>query len=245
MRPPCGGSCSALTHGAVFLCLWEPERFVREGRWWVAVGKPGRPGLDEAIKTKALTIAEAATIREASEQTGVPQGTIRRWRFESGIKRANKSNRASRVPKNLKPLAREAVEQAVAEAGDYITARLKGLADNLYGLAEKAATKIDVAIADPNELPIDKVGEPHDRDGAAWVRALVGVLAQAIDKAQLISGKPTARPELMKRYEFDITQRIIADPEAVQLANTVLRRAAGRNPGTLCLDRERGAVDSV
>ena len=44
-----------------------------------------------------------------------------------------------------------------------------------------AVGKVDVAISD------GKRGATHDRDGAAWVRALVGVMAQAIDKAQLLN----------------------------------------------------------
>lgn len=37
---------------------------------------------DQEKKIAALAIAEAATIREASEQTGIPEGTIKRWRSE-------------------------------------------------------------------------------------------------------------------------------------------------------------------
>jgi transposase len=36
-----------------------------------------------AQKAEALAIAEASSIREAAEQTGVPEGTIKRWRSEA------------------------------------------------------------------------------------------------------------------------------------------------------------------
>lgn len=34
------------------------------------------------LKAKALALAEAKSIREASEKTGIPEGTIKRWRSE-------------------------------------------------------------------------------------------------------------------------------------------------------------------
>jgi len=165
---------------------------------------------DETVKQKALAIAEVTTIREASEETGVPEGTIKRWRHEA---RANEPNRTNRTPKKLEQLQTRAVERAVNEASDYILDRLKGLADDLYALAEKAVGNLDTAIA-----PRDEGGETHDRDGAAWVRALVGVMAQSVDKAQLLSGKPTIRPEVTERHVYDITERIVVEhPELVDV----------------------------
>ena len=165
----------------------------------------------EEQKIKALTIAEAVSITEAARQTGIPQGTIKRWRSEANRTERTEPSEPNRIPKKLEVLQQEAIERAVEKAGEYIAERLKGLADQLYNLAEKAARKVDVAISDPEELPKGKRGEPHDRDGAAWVRALVGVMAQSIDKAQLLSGKPTARPEVVERREYEITQRIITE----------------------------------
>lgn len=49
---------------------------------------------DEEKKMMALAIAEMSTIREASEQTGVPVGTIKRWRSE--LKAAGKQVRIVR-----------------------------------------------------------------------------------------------------------------------------------------------------
>lgn len=103
--------------------------------------------------------------------------------------------------------------------------RLASMATRLYQLADKAIGKVDAAVNDRQQG-----GEPHDRDGAAWLRSLVGVMAQSIDKAQLLSGKPTARPEVTERYEIDITQRIISErPELIEQI----------------FDRKDGAVDGV
>lgn len=173
-------------------------------------------GHDEATKAKALTISLAAGISEASRQTGVPTGTIKRWRAEANRADGKRTepNEPNGSTKTLKAAAQEATDKAIAEAGDYITARLKGLADQLYTLAEDAVGKVGVAIrtdAEEKKADDDLHGEAHDRDGAAWLRGLVGVMAQAIDKAQLLSGKPTVRAEVNDRHEYQITQEIISD----------------------------------
>ncbi|MDI6872134.1 MAG: hypothetical protein QME79_12480 [Bacillota bacterium] len=184
---------------------------------------------DLALKAKALAIAEATTIREASLQTGVPEGTIKRWRFENRTE-PREPNRTNRTPKKMEPVAAAAVEKAVEEAGEYIAERLKRLADDLYGLAEKAARKIDVAISDADELPKGKAAESHDRDGAAWLRSLVGVLSQAVEKAQLLSGKPTGRIEgattVTRREEYHVRiEQVLSDPDARGAARDLWRRA--------------------
>lgn len=171
--------------------------------------------------------------------------TIGRWLSEEKRNGTAEQPEQNRTGKKLEQLQQAAIERAIQEAGDYIADRLKGLADRLYKLAEKAVGKVDVAISDPYELPKGKTGEQHDRDGAAWVRALVGVMSQAIDKAQLLSGKPTARPEVVDRHEYEITQRIISDPEALDLAESLLRRAAGRDAGALRLHGERGTMGTI
>ena len=46
--------------------------------------------------------------------------------------------------------------------------------------------------------------------------------AQAIDKAQLLTGKPTSRQavegQVRQEYVYEVTQRIISDPGAVDIA---------------------------
>lgn len=191
--------------------------------------------------TEALAIAAAVGIREASRRTGVPLATLHRHMQRAGIASGNGNGKSAprRPPVQVmaEVIQARVAEQVTRRVAERLAERLEKLADRLYRLAEEAVAKVEVAISDR--------GEPHDRDGAAWVRALVGVMAQALDKAQLLSGKPTARPEVMQRHEYDITQRIIADPDAVALAEQLLQRAAGLDPGPLRLDGERGPVDPV
>lgn len=49
-------------------------------------------------------------------------------------------------------------------------------------------------------------------------------------------GKQEVQGQVTKRYEYDITQKIISDPEAVQLAEQLLRRAAYSDAGASGLD---------
>lgn len=49
------------------------------------------------LKRKALAIAEAATIKEASEKTGIPEGTIKRWRAEQRAKKPNRTEPKERT----------------------------------------------------------------------------------------------------------------------------------------------------
>lgn len=156
----------------------------------------------EADKQKAITIAQAAGSHEASRATGIPAGTIRSWvhRLQHGVKTQKDQPTVAtqqRTTEQMQKLQDEVIQKAVEEAGEYVAGRLKKLADKLYTLAEKAVDKIDVAISDKEELPVGRKRRalPHDRDGAAWLRSLVGVMAQSIDKGQLLAGKPTSRAE--------------------------------------------------
>ena len=49
--------------------------------------------------------------------------------------------------------------------------------------------------------------------------------------------KQEVQGQVTQRYEYDITQRIISDPEAVHLAEQLLRRAAYSDTGASGLDR--------
>lgn len=169
-------------------------------------------GHSPEVKAKALTLAAATSQREAAKALGIPVGTIARW----SAKRLNRSEdaEAKRPGRKLEALAAEAAVEAKEEVRDYLVDRLKGLADKLYALAEKAVARTDASMDN----------EEHDRDGAAWLRSLVGVLAQSLEKAQLLSGKPTIRPEVTERREFDITHRIVA--ERPEIIDDIFSRAA-------------------
>ena len=162
-----------------------------------------------AARVKALTIAHELGAAEAARATGIPPGTIRCWLAREKARSvatvaAPKTGVAQRRPKASpaeEAVAQEAMAKAREEAVEYVAERLKSLATRLYGLAEKAASKVEVAIADVEETPTGKKAEPHNQAGAAWVRSLVGVFAQSLEKAQLLAGKPTGRTEVLTADE--------------------------------------------
>lgn len=204
---------------------------------------------------EAVALASTSSLREASRQTGIPLTTLRRaWRaMKPGApppeRRATGSrNGAAALGEKLRDMADEVRQRAIAVAtervAERLTDRLERLADQLYALAFKAATKVDIAISDPDEAPEGKLPEPHTRDGAAWVRALVGVLAQAVDKAQLLAGKPTARPEMLERREYYITERIVS--EHPELLDAIFdRRQAMRHVAEPGVEDAEVGVDSA
>ena len=190
------------------------------------------PRYDEVVRAQALALSESLPLREVAQRLGIPEGTIKRWRFELRTERGEpaRTNRTEKV----RELTAAAQERAIEEAASFLAERLKRLSEDLYALAAQAVAKVRVAIADPEELPPGKTAESHDRDGAAWVRALVGVMSQAIEKAQLLAERPTQRTEDVKRREeyVRITYELAADTELLRaIQQAADRRTASRDPG--------------
>lgn len=183
----------------------------------------------EEDKAKALAIASTAGPAEASRATGVPAGTIRSWvhRERHGPRRKKEDARAvgkPRTNKKLKAAADECMDIAKVQAADVVADRIAEVAEGILSAIELSLIKITDTI---NVGPVD--GEYN----SAWLRALVGVMAQGVEKHQLLLGRPTNRQALegqvTNRHEYDITQRIIEDPGSRELARDLFRRAI--NPG--------------
>lgn len=180
-------------------------------------------------KFKALAIAEAATIAEASIQTGIPEGTIKRWRSEQRTElngRTEPNPNPNGPSKKIQQIAQQAAEEAKAEVREYVADKAKRVADDILRI-------VQLALAESEE--VIRAGPGNEESKAAWLRALVGVMAQGVEKHQLLLGRPTNRQALegqvTQRYEYDITQRIIEDPEARDLARNLFRRAVNPNLG--------------
>lgn len=176
----------------------------------------------EADREKALAIAQELGAAEASRATGIPAGTIRSWvhraKRRNGHKARNTRKAATqrRTPKLRRAqeaLAAEAIDRARAEAGEYIAERLKAVADRLYGAGERALARI--------EEMLDKVDPTRgDRDLAAYLRSLVGAMHYGFQDAQLLTGKPTQRSEVLSGED---ARRLIAE--------RVARLSAARREG--------------
>lgn len=141
---------------------------------------------NEADKEKALAIAELTSVREAAEQTGIPEGTIKRWRYE--LRTAAGATPKSRVPPPIREALDEARAQAVAAAGELLGQKLMELIDGLYGLAREALAEARATITAEDSL--------RDRDTAAWLRACIGAMHYGIQDSRLIAGESTSKSEV-------------------------------------------------
>lgn len=192
--------------------------------------------------TEALALAEATSQREAARQTGVPLTTLHRWygaRVGTAVPVGTppKPGTVPRTGKKLRQMGQQVQDRAVALAtervAETLTGRVTALADQLYGLAEKAAHKVAIAMADPDELPAGKRAEKHNQAGASWGRFLVGVLAQSLEKAHLLTGKAPREGDALPAYMIEelsmtITKRLIRVVSEVNpdVAATVRSRLA-------------------
>lgn len=86
-----------------------------------------------------------------------------------------------------------------------------------------------------------------DQRAAKWLHAVVGVFSQYFHKRFLLQGLPTSRVEMEKRVkrQYEITQRVISDPGARELAWRAYvesRRLDALAPGGVCVRGESGSV---
>ena len=173
---------------------------------------------DDKTKSKALAIAEAVSIAEASKKTGVPQGTIKYWR--ASVNRKSKStNQPNQPAKKMKAIAEEAIEEAKAEVRDVVADQVTRAAEQIIAMVTLSLEEIEKTI---------KLGPSDVEPRAGWLRALVGAMGQGVEKHQLLTGQPTSRQALegqvTKREEYYIEQKLQSDPESRDLLKQLYRR---------------------
>jgi hypothetical protein len=182
-------------------------------------------------KQKALAIAEATTISEAAKQTGIPSGTIKRWRSEMNRTELTNRTEPNRQSKKIQEIAQQATEEAKEEVREYVADRAKQVADDILNMVQQAILEAGNIITKGPNL---------DEPKAGWLRAIIGAIAQGVEKYQLLTGKPTNRQvlegQVTQRYEYDITQRIVSDPETRELARNLYRRALNTDLGRGCAE---------
>jgi hypothetical protein len=154
-------------------------------------------------KQKALAMAEATSLTEAAKATGIPRGTIGRWMAEMKRNNETETSETKRTPQKIKEIAEQATEEAKAEVREYVADRAKQVADDILSMVQQAVAEAEDVIAN---------GPNDDEPKAGWLRAIIGAIAQGVEKYQLMTGKPTNRQALegqvTQRYEYDITHRI-------------------------------------
>jgi len=182
----------------------------------------------DELRREALALAAIKGPRPAARELGIPQGTLTRWWAEAN--RATRAESASRS-KEVKRDERGRIlpgysgnpagglPSAVREAKRRAEQKCPEAIDMLWALASDPKTPVGTRVVALDMLLDRGMGKPR----------------QSID----FSG------EVTQRYEYDITQRILADPEALELAGALLERAAGPDAGPLCLDGERREVEAL
>lgn len=185
-------------------------------------------------------MAEATSLTEAAKATGIPRGTIGRWMAEMKRNNETETSETKRTPQKIKEIAEQATEEAKDEVREYVVDKAKKVADDILGMVKTALAEAEaVIVKGPN------VDEPK----AGWLRAVIGAIAQGVEKHQLLTGKPTNRQALegqvTQRYEYDITQKIITDPETAELADKLLQRTANVDTSMVRSYRKPWTVASV
>lgn len=207
---------------------------------------PARKKYSDEEKQRVLALADAVGASEASRLTGVPTGTILSWRHlmrkAAGIPTETKHKEAAELKESIETAKQKGLELAARQIGDYIAERVKNLADELYDLAASALREAKHILENTKE-------KDKSVARARWLHSVIGAMHYGIQNAQLLAGKPTVRTEETKRHEYEIIQRIVDDPESVELAERLLQRAANQfesgDTGPFGLDGERGALEAV
>jgi len=163
----------------------------------------------EEQKVEAITIAHASGAAEAAKVTGIAAGAIRSW-----MSRAKKAESeaiatdagvatvaAQRRCAKTRALAGQAAARAVERAADQIAADITAeAAGDILGLIQFSVRLIKATMEN---------GPNSDEAKAGWLRALVGVMAQGVEKCQLLAGKPTSRQavegQVTQEHVYDIT----------------------------------------
>lgn len=166
------------------------------------------PKYTEEEKQKALALAEATSFGAASEKLGIPKTTIWRWyQKQNGTYDETERNV---TPKKAKEIAKEATKEAKEEVKQYIVEQSKKVADDILSMVKKAVIEAG-HIIDHGPNKNEKMSE--------WLRAVIGAMAQGVEKHQLLTGKPTSRQALegqvnyTNEQRYHIIQEIVNTPE--------------------------------
>ena len=171
----------------------------------------------EEQRLKALSIAAATSAREASVQMGIPRGTITRWMSE--FKGEYDDNIPHSPSRKAKKLADEAIEEAKAEVREVVVDQVKQLSQKIL--------EVNIAALDALKDAIEK-GPTQDESNAQWVRALGSIMAQGVDRQQLLDGKPTIRSEVNMDGTDEQRQKVLT---TIRTGFDDVRKAFGLGSG--------------
>lgn len=194
----------------------------------------------EEQKEMAFTLLRGgATQVEAARQSGIGLNYLRAmiYRRRKQVRDTQKQvaeDTKSVVKGAAYTVADEEVKRLFREEEDTVRDMVReAVADRTKELQEKLFEMISLAVEEA--ISIMETGPTDKESRGAWLRAVIGAIAQGVEKHQLLVGKPTGRLEqggqVTQRHEYGITQRIISDSETARLADQLLQRAANSDTG--------------
>jgi len=171
----------------------------------------------EEQKEMALTLLRGgATQVEAARQSGINPNYLRAmiYRRRKQVRDTQKQvaeDTKSVVKGAAYTVADEEVKRLFREEEDTVRDMVReAAADRTRELQEKLFEMISLAVEEA--ISIMETGPTDKESRGAWLRAVIGAIAQGVEKHQLLGGKPTNRLEqggqVTQRYEYDIVHRV-------------------------------------
>ena len=168
-------------------------------------------------RIQAVALAKATTVREAAAKLNIPLSTLGRWVSAVNNPDAGSETERDKVSKKSKEIAEELVEEAKEQVRDVVADQIKQLS--------KQMAEVNLAALNALKEAIEK--GPGEDSNAQWVRALATVMAQGIDRQQLLEGKPTQRSEVITD-DGDRKERVV---NTIRNGFDEVRKALGLGSG--------------
>jgi transposase-like protein len=189
---------------------------------------------DETKELARARVAAGETQSRVARDMGVAKSTLHSWLTEAdrdGHQEAREKRKEKFIDK-----AWESIENALIFGNQKIKVatvsqeNFNDIIERFIELLEEARQRKEI-----NALEISNVVTALASLMRIPLKDVSTYIGTLYDKIALASGDVTTRGEVKgqvtQRYEYDITQKIITDPETARLADRLLQRAANSDAG--------------
>ncbi len=200
-------------------------------------GKKGNGRKQHTDETKELARARVAageSLSRVARELGIAKSTLHTWLTQAD-RDGHQESREKRKEQFIDK-AWESIENALIFGNQKIkvaTASQENFNDTIerfIELLEEARHSKEI-----NALEISNVVTALASLMKIPLKDVSTYIGTLYDKIALASGEPTSvnkqTGQVTQRYEYDITQRIVSDPETARLADQLLQRAANSDAG--------------
>ncbi len=202
--------------------------------------KSKRTYSDEIKETARARVAAGESLSKVAREIGVAKSTLSSW-----LTQADRDGHQE-VRENQKQRFIRQAWETVFKAVTVGDKRLGFVLENADTLdqAVKAVTSSDLCNTDKTQIlkVLASLANVPLKDLAIYIGTVY-------DKIALASGDVTTRGEVKgqvtQRYEYDITQKIITDPETAKLADQLLQRAANSDAGMVRAHNKPWSLASI